>query len=94
MICDLCPGSWKVGNWSSCSAGCGEGGVQYRPVTCEQKLRESVSAVVEDDLCVRTLGARPDRMQECNTDPTDCPAFHVGDWSPVSNKGLGTAVMF
>ena len=73
-----------MGNWSECSAGCGQGGLQYRAVSCEQRVSADVHAVVDDQLCARALGARPADRQECNTDPAECPTYHVGDWSPVS----------
>ncbi|XP_037073511.1 papilin-like [Pollicipes pollicipes] len=74
-----CQASWQVGNWSECSADCGQQGVQFRSVTCQQRVTALVNATVADDQCLE--GApRPDESRPCAAGP--CPSYHIGDWSP------------
>ncbi|XP_078453852.1 A disintegrin and metalloproteinase with thrombospondin motifs 3-like isoform X1 [Lampetra fluviatilis] len=62
-----CPGSWRTGAWSECSATCGEG-VQQRQVLCR---------ALEEDGDVACDGEQPDAAQKCTMAPCVDPSDHV-----------------
>ncbi|XP_053330825.1 papilin isoform X2 [Spea bombifrons] len=76
---------WNVGQWTECSAQCGEG-IQKRTVTC----RTDSGAVVQDLLC--TTQVKPTDTQLCNGE--NCVqeiGWHIGEWGLCSkscNSGI------
>uniref|UniRef100_A0A8C9WC28 Papilin n=1 Tax=Scleropages formosus TaxID=113540 RepID=A0A8C9WC28_SCLFO len=71
--------SWKMGEWSACSAPCG-GGSQTRSVQCIS--HEGIgSRVVEDSICA-SYSSQPVSQQSCNLQP--CPRYSVTRWSQCS----------
>ena len=72
----LCPKTWTVGAWGSCSKTCG-GGTQYRSVTCQSGY---------DCSCY----PKPITSQSCNTQL--CKADWVtGAWGKCSATACGTS---
>eukprot|EP00057_Strongylocentrotus_purpuratus_P017215 XP_011671689.1 PREDICTED: thrombospondin type-1 domain-containing protein 4 isoform X2 [Strongylocentrotus purpuratus] len=75
-----CPPVWEEGEWSACSRTCGEGR-QMRPVTCKQKLTQSVTRPVPLDQCIGL--AKPLTTQTCN-DEVACTSWRTGSWGQCS----------
>ncbi|CAL1267123.1 unnamed protein product [Larinioides sclopetarius] len=67
---------WKTGNWSSCSATCGDG-LMYRQVICHQL---STQRVLPDRKCSRHQ--KPTRTRACRL-PV-CGRWTTGKWSECS----------
>ncbi|KAJ8304410.1 hypothetical protein KUTeg_017993 [Tegillarca granosa] len=79
-----CPPSWTKGNWSDCSATCGEG-MQTREVTCQQ-LVSRVPINVPVYRCVSE--DRPISSRSCKNIP--CAEWKIGEWGKCSaNCGQG-----
>lgn len=79
--------SWKLGDWTACSATC-DGGVQQREPICYQVN----SGIVDEENCWSNAeNTRPEKMhRKCNEDP--CLAhWYISPWQlcPVTCKKLG-----
>ena len=77
----LCPRSWSVGNWSTCSRTCG-GGTQSRPVQCMRRAHYK-SERVPASLCPKPM---PSSRQTCHTQSCP-PAWSTGPWAEVTGQG-------
>ena len=85
-----CPADWHVGEWSPCSARCGDSGVRFRPVFCRQLLGGRIHALVDEGYCRIKGGRRPAMTEPCNREAA-CPKWKAGDWTNcnvVCGKGL------
>ncbi len=81
---EACPShSWKLGDWSSCSATCG-GGTRTRTVTCQ----DATGLVLADAHCAAD---KPAGSEACNPQACATYAWTTGDWSECSTScGVGT----
>ncbi len=79
--------SWRVGDWSACSASCGSG-VQTRAVSC---VSSRGGASASDSLC-SGAGAKPPASRGCPSLPTCVTwSWSTGAWSDCSSScGSGT----
>ncbi|MBN3270749.1 PPN protein, partial [Polyodon spathula] len=71
--------SWKVGEWTACSATC-DGGTQTRSVFC-LTYDGAGSRVVEESQCA-AFSARPHSQQACSL--RQCATWSAGGWSECS----------
>ncbi|XP_050542210.1 A disintegrin and metalloproteinase with thrombospondin motifs 20-like isoform X1 [Daktulosphaira vitifoliae] len=77
---EKCP-EWSMGDWSSCSATCGEG-LKERSVWCTDNTKVLPPAYCDTN-------TQPVQKEPCKT--TICPAWLIGQWSPCSvtcGKGI------
>ncbi|XP_029466482.1 A disintegrin and metalloproteinase with thrombospondin motifs 18 [Rhinatrema bivittatum] len=80
-ICNTnaCPAYWSTGEWSTCSATCGEG-QQTRLIQCVQKKAFQREEIVSHFLCPVST---PPQVQGCKSQ--DCPPeWSTGPWSQCS----------
>nr|XP_023669699.1 A disintegrin and metalloproteinase with thrombospondin motifs 16-like isoform X1 [Paramormyrops kingsleyae] len=77
-----CPPSWSVGDWGTCSRGCG-GGERLRQVSCLQRTSQSHVGTVADTQC--PLLQNPVRRQSCNVQVCP-PGWSASPWSQCSRK--------
>ncbi|KAF6199683.1 hypothetical protein GE061_005981, partial [Apolygus lucorum] len=75
-----CPAKWVLGEWSRCSAPCGEIGYQTREVNCQQAVGFSNRTVTEH-LC---KGEKPESSRQCQ-EKGPCPVWHIGPWKPCDH---------
>lgn len=78
-----CAPHWVESEWSKCTKGCGEDGMQYRSISCERISPTGVRSLEDDTVCLQQVGNKPATQQECNRDLTNCPKYHLGPWTPV-----------
>lgn len=77
-----CPPEWFESDWGPCSKQCGEGGERTREIKCEQILAGGIPSIVDDALCLETVGPKNETKEKCNEN-VECPKWHVGPWKPV-----------
>ncbi|XP_075752918.1 A disintegrin and metalloproteinase with thrombospondin motifs 7 isoform X2 [Pelodiscus sinensis] len=84
-----CPARWWVGEWQTCSATCGEGGLMKRTVLCIQSVGLDEQRALLHTECHHL--SKPDAAAPCHRDIL-CPAqWAVGNWSECSvTCGNGT----
>uniref|UniRef100_K7FF64 ADAM metallopeptidase with thrombospondin type 1 motif 7 n=1 Tax=Pelodiscus sinensis TaxID=13735 RepID=K7FF64_PELSI len=84
-----CPARWWVGEWQTCSATCGEGGLMKRTVLCIQSVGLDEQRALLHTECQHL--SKPDAAAPCHRDIL-CPAqWAVGNWSECSvTCGNGT----
>ncbi|CAH2328136.1 papilin isoform X1 [Pelobates cultripes] len=74
--------SWKISEWSQCSASCG-GGAQTRSVYCVSYEGRSSQQVVSDAECA-AFTEKPPTQQACNI--RACATWNVGPWTECSSE--------
>lgn len=79
---EACPPEWIEGEWGPCSMHCGEGGKRERDIKCEQIIAGGIPTIVDDSVCLETVGPKNETTQECNRN-VECPNWHLGPWKPV-----------
>lgn len=87
MACNTqpCPPTWTIGEWTECSASCGQSR-RIRQVLCKEQRTISVITTVPLENCNQT--SRPTSMEAC--DVPSCAAWQVGDWGECSaDCGIG-----
>ncbi|KAJ8274951.1 hypothetical protein COCON_G00095760 [Conger conger] len=78
--------SWSIGEWSACSASCGQGS-QTRTVQCV--THDTLSSRLAADSHCAAVSARPATLQVCEQLP--CAEYSVSSWSGCSvTCGEGT----
>ncbi|XP_013383070.1 A disintegrin and metalloproteinase with thrombospondin motifs 3 isoform X2 [Lingula anatina] len=87
--------SWDIGDWQSCSASCGDDGIQTRKILCKRRDMESGEEIHIDDVSRCSETSKPDQVQGCNRNP--CPVnyeyrWSYGDWSRCSASCGDTGV--
>ncbi|XP_052101889.1 thrombospondin type-1 domain-containing protein 4-like isoform X2 [Mytilus californianus] len=81
----ICPPNWEFGNWSDCSASCGQG-MQTRPVLCKQLIDSELHLDVPTSRC--DSRTRPESARSCNT--RLCAEWTNGEWGKCTvNCGRG-----
>ncbi|XP_029942955.1 ADAMTS-like protein 1 isoform X2 [Salarias fasciatus] len=83
----VCPLTWRVDPWSTCSTSCG-GGSQTRTVRC-LKGPEGRSREVESQQCL-AAGRRPSDTRLCNTSP--CARWGTTSWGPCHGPCVGPSL--
>ncbi|XP_021509217.1 papilin isoform X1 [Meriones unguiculatus] len=76
----VCGNSWKVGQWTPCSASCG-GGFQSRPVYCVSSDGAGGQEAAEESQCAGLPG-KPPASQACNLQ--HCAVWSVAPWGECS----------
>uniref|UniRef100_A0A8C5Q323 Papilin n=1 Tax=Leptobrachium leishanense TaxID=445787 RepID=A0A8C5Q323_9ANUR len=74
--------SWKISEWSQCTASCG-GGVQTRSVYCVSYEGRSSQQVVNDAECA-AFTEKPASQQACNL--RACARWNTGQWTECSTE--------
>lgn len=73
---------YVTGDWSPCSAACGERGHRKRKVTCCHMTPKYVK-IVPDSECHAIGLDKPDISEECSTHK-QCGSWRPGPWSQVN----------
>lgn len=77
---------WRAGEWSECSAKCGNG-VRKRQVDC---VEGKTGGRVEQGRCE---GGKPGEIRACNMGPCEVGAdWFVGEWGRECSQGCGAGV--
>lgn len=69
-----------MGSWQKCSETCGEG-IQYRTVSCVQKISENDNENLIDLDC--PIIEKPLSIRKCKANRS-CPKWMVGNWTKCS----------
>uniref|UniRef100_A0AAQ4QNA1 ADAM metallopeptidase with thrombospondin type 1 motif, 9 n=1 Tax=Gasterosteus aculeatus aculeatus TaxID=481459 RepID=A0AAQ4QNA1_GASAC len=87
-----CESTWITGEWTECSASCGQG-YRQRPISCSEVPVENDNYEYGHQSLSNCQGTPPEIYMPCNLDP--CPApqeWKVGIWGPCS-VSCGDGVM-
>ncbi|KAK5647606.1 hypothetical protein RI129_002498 [Pyrocoelia pectoralis] len=74
-----CQPQWVSGQWERCSAPCGNMGLQYRQVFCEQVIHQGYTSIVDDRYCQQD--EKPEQQRPCNRGQI-CANWHTAPWKP------------